>query len=98
MYFRCYDEESGDVVYVLSHPFKPASMKYYSGRLFCIGKGAMSVLDFTKSTITNAQVDTYCSQCHLSLLEIHHATKEQTDRQTDVRCFYVKVFQDVLCK
>ena len=54
--FRCYDEESGDVVYIISHPFNPASMKYFSGRLFCIGKGAMSVLDFTESTITNAQV------------------------------------------
>ena len=56
MYFRCYDEVTGDVVYALSHPFKPASMKYFSGRLFCIGKGAMNVLDFTEATIINAQV------------------------------------------
>ena len=56
VYFRCYDEVTGDVVYTLSHPFKPASMKYFSGRLFCIGKGAMNVLDFTEATIINAQV------------------------------------------
>ena len=54
--YSCYDEASGDVVYVLTHAFKPASMTYFNGRLFCVGKGAMSVLDFTENTITQAQV------------------------------------------